>query len=466
LPETSAPLDLPAPLLSGLRARITPSVGTAGLSLAIFVVALQALAVLLGYEVARDYIKALQLTAGVAIVAGSLRWPRQALLMAIPATLLAADLIGTSGQLLIVTALTIGCLVELLARRASLYLLQHGLLAALGAWLVLAYFVDGVHVESQLSAEHDLATLLVGLWLCAMAISIAPTRGELLAVGSLSAAAVSVAALLDPTLSVAGRFALLGLNPNYVGAALSLGAVASLAALIHNRRNPIWIASGAACLIGVRASGSRGALVMLLAGAAVLALLGRPRWVQLTAALVAALLIALPGFSDGALNLFIGPRTATDFASSNLDRANAGLTALRYAAENPVFGVGYGQFAALAARDPRIAEYVATHNDYLRLAAESGFPAALLLLAIIALALRNRGQPIHRAEIAMVITYAVGLLFGNFLSNLAVSAPFWLWLGWSLHPSAERSTVGTESAADALISGHGARLRSAELTTR
>jgi O-antigen ligase len=426
---------------------------------AVAVLALVLLSAWLGYQVARDYFTAVELMVAAAIVAVSIRWPRQALLMAVPATLLPIDLVGTSGQLLIVAALTIGWLVEMLAGRGHVYPWEHGLLAGFGAWLVLAYFVDGVHIESQLSAEHDLATLLAGLWLCGMAISIGPTRGQLLAVGALSAAAVSVAAILDPAHSGVGRIALLGLNSNYVGAALALGAVASLAALIHNRRNPIWIATGVACVIGIRASGSRGAIVMLLAGVAVLGLLGRPRWIQLTVVAVAAtVVIALPGFTDEALTLLIGPRTAADFAASNIDRTNAGLTALRYAVANPVFGVGYGQFAALAARDPLLAEYVATHNDYLRLAAESGFPAALLLIAVVGLALRT-GRPLRRTETAMVVTYAVSLLFGNFLSNLSVSAPFWLWLGLSLHVSAERSAATRETAREVSIRSQGAAMR-------
>lgn len=426
---------------------------------AVAVLALLLLSAWLGYQVARDYFTAIELVVAAAIVAVSIRWPRQALLMAIPAALLPIDLVGTSGQLLIIAALTVGWLVEMLAGRGRLYPWQHGLLAALGVWLVLAYFVDGVHIESQLSAEHDLVTLLASLWLCGMAISIGPTRGQLLAVGSLSAAAVSAAAILDPAHSGVGRITLLGLNSNYVGAALALGAVASLAALIHSTRNPIWIATGVACLVGIRASGSRGAILMLLAGVAVLGLLGRPRWVQMSVVAVAAtVIIALPGLTDEAFTLLIGPRTATDFAASNIDRTNAGLTALRYAVANPVFGVGYGQFAALAAQDPLLAEYVATHNDFLRLAAESGFPAALLFIAVVGLALRT-GRPLRRIETAMVATYAVGLLFGNFLSNLPVSAPFWLWLGLSLHVSAERSAASEETARDVPTGSQGAGMR-------
>ncbi|WP_329428490.1 hypothetical protein OG339_03745 [Streptosporangium sp. NBC_01495] len=96
-----------------------------------------------------------------------------------------------------------------------------------------------------------------------------------------------------------------------------------------------------------------------------------------------------------------------------------------------------------------------THNDYLRLAAESGIVSASLLILLICRAVR-RAAGAHEHILAGVVTaYAVVLLFGNTLSNLMASTQFWVCLGTLLgtrhleaarvtaHRTAPRTTHGT-----------------------
>jgi O-antigen ligase len=110
---------------------------------------------------------------------------------------------------------------------------------------------------------------------------------------------------------------------------------------------------------------------------------------------------------------------------------------------NPVLGVGYGRFPVVADNDPRLNFFINTHNDFLRLAAELGLPGLglfLLMLYSSATGLRRGGE---RAGLVVLATYLVGLMFANTLSNMAVTAPFWICLGIGLgaHRVPQRQTV-------------------------
>jgi O-antigen ligase len=81
-----------------------------------------------------------------------------------------------------------------------------------------------------------------------------------------------------------------------------------------------------------------------------------------------------------------------------------------------------------------------THNDYLRLAAESGLVTLVLLLALLWLGLARRYTAHHVVLQALGVAYATGLLFANALTDLVISTPFWISLGCLLARSADRTT--------------------------
>lgn len=387
------------------------------------------LAAVIGYEVAIDASRLVQLSAVAAVLLVALRWPRAAIPLAIPATLLLTPATGGRTEFVIPFALVTSWLVHLLLRRIRIFPLEHGLLLAFAAWLLLAYLVDDAHLETQLSPGRDLLTFLLGLSICGVAISFRPSTTWVLTVIAGAAGVLGLVVLFAPDSGVSARVYALTLNPNSLGLALALGVVASLAGWLSDKRNPLWIAVAALCLVALSPTESRGAVVALVAGIGALTALGRRRWLQAAVAGAVLAILLVPGLTDSLVGLTFGSRTTVQFADSNAVRISAATTALRYAVEHPVFGVGYGQFAALAVRDPLFATYLNTHNDLLRLAAESGLPALVLFIALIWIALGAGGWRQYVPLKVVLITYLVGLQFGNFLSSLAVTTPFWLCLG-------------------------------------
>ena len=142
-----------------------------------------------------------------------------------------------------------------------------------------------------------------------------------------------------------------------------------------------WSAGGAviAISLGVYLSQSRGALIAAIATVIIwLVLAGRPyyRWLAL-APVVLALLIAVPGVGSRLLTL-------TDLTSSGQQVADPSLqgrigsqqVGIDMFFDNPVLGVGFGEFLSIVPEYQRKlgieAEILDAHNLYLEFAAETG----------------------------------------------------------------------------------------------
>ncbi|MER6173611.1 hypothetical protein [Streptosporangium sp. NPDC001681] len=100
----------------------------------------------------------------------------------------------------------------------------------------------------------------------------------------------------------------------------------------------------------------------------------------------------------------------------------------------------HGTFAEQAARSPQLGIFINTHNDYLRLAAETGIVPALLLLLLVYRAIRRATGTYEH-----VLASAVVLLFGNTLSNLMASVPFLGLPGNAARGSASRNGLRDDS---------------------
>jgi O-antigen ligase len=107
------------------------------------------------------------------------------------------------------------------------------------------------------------------------------------------------------------------------------------------------------------------------------------------------------------------------------------LTAARLAvgafASSPIHGLGWQRFPDYAARHADFGK-LATHNDYLRVAAELGIAGIALFLILIATVLRcvvrlNR-ERVNRAATGILITGGVGLFFLNGIVAPNTSIPF------------------------------------------
>lgn len=169
-------------------------------------------------------------------------------------------------------------------------------------------------------------------------------------------------------------------NPNHGGLVCALGL--PLAVSLHGRRDPlqqavVWIAA-AACLAGVIASGSRGALLAgaLGAGLAVsMAHSNRAFWASFTgvAALLCAVLLAGPGRIVGRITATLAPHTATPDPLGH--RPHLWAAAIDTITAAPWLGVGPGSFGTawrVLDTDPRFVDAVHAHQDALQAAAEHG----------------------------------------------------------------------------------------------
>jgi hypothetical protein len=72
---------------------------------------------------------------------------------------------------------------------------------------------------------------------------------------------------------------------------------------------------------------------------------------------------------------------------------------------------------------------IVTHDDLLRLAAETGFPGLLLFLGSVGYLTLLRSRLEDFEEAAIVGAFLVSLLFGGFLFSAPVAASFWAVLG-------------------------------------
>jgi O-antigen ligase len=344
----------------------------------------------------------------------------------VPLSLLGAVLPGgTTVTLGAIAAVTLAVAVQVVAggrrlQRAHLWI-------ALLALLVLVGFVlpaGGSAPEPDRFA--DLVALLAGLALLAAVTAAPPSPG---AVARVTAAAGGIAAAYALAFGErpGGRLEEFGLNPNYLGALLALPFVAGVGLACRDRR-PAWLLPAAACFAGMVATQSRGAFVAAVAGVAVMFIQGRGRGVQVLIVTAAVAMGAVfPAALDAAEHVAVGHRQAAELRYDTSVRKQVAWFAVRVAAGHPVRGIGYGTFPSHAGSEFGL--HIATHNDYLRLAAETGVPALVAFLVLLWLGLRRPASAGLAVPRSMTAAYAAGLLFANALANLVISAPFWLALG-------------------------------------
>jgi O-antigen ligase len=367
----------------------------------------------------------LLLVAAAALVTFAVRGLSTASLLLIPVGLVSAaftggtfTVLGTSVLVLIVALRMVAGALPI--RPAHVWI---GLLAA----LLLASFLAPA-ITTATPPRADLIGLLTGLGLLTVAVASPAHPRRLARMTGLAGATVAVYVLVCGE-HASGRLEGLGLNPNYLGALLALPLVAA-AGLLRQERNPAWLAPCGLCLVAIAETQSRGAFLAASLGIAVILIQGRP--FKLQAAVVTLLVVVavtLPGSFRAVEHLASGNRQATELSSNSAVRKDAAAFAAHVAVEHPSRGIGYGMFPSYAARSPHFGVYMATHDDYLRLAAEAGIGALASFLVLLWLAMRGRRSGDEAVLQAIVLTYAVGLFFANLLANLVISMPFWLSLG-------------------------------------
>jgi len=235
-----------------------------------------------------------------------------------------------------------------------------------------------------------------------------------------------------PLRHVEQRFSAQGFNPNDLAFALAIGLPLALYQASrpgHLGRRALCWAYLPVCTLGVALTGSRGGMVVGIAGIALCApLLFRPARLQTT---VAALALALAG-------AFFAARVVPEATIARLFSARAEVAggdlngreeiwreAWRSVPERPLLGAGVGAFVATdTAR-------LSAHNTYLNLLVEDGIVGALLFLGILAYifaaAMRVEGSE-KVLWLAVLTSWAIGVT----VAAWEAARPTWFLLAMAL----------------------------------
>ncbi|MFL6053641.1 MAG: O-antigen ligase family protein [Actinoallomurus sp.] len=287
---------------------------------------------------------------------------------------------------------------------------------------------------AQLDRLFDLVGLLAGLALLGVSVAASPHPRQVARVIALSGMAAAGYVLVRGGF-VNVRLEGLGCNPNYLGFLLALPTVTAVG-LVRYARNPRWLVPAAVCVVALFETHSRSAFLAAAAGVVLVLIQGRSWLFQLL--LISTVAAAATAAAAGGMlqpmgrrieNLGAGGRTITDLSLSNGLRKRAAKFAVRVIIEHPLRGIGLSTFPDYAKRSPGFGVYVATHDEYLRLAAEAGIVTLIVFLVLLWLGVGRRQAGDLALLRAVVLTYGAILFFANPLANLVVSVPIWVSLG-------------------------------------
>ncbi|GAA0351133.1 O-antigen ligase family protein [Actinoallomurus spadix] len=401
--------------------------------------------------------------------------PATVVLVLIPLGMLGAGA-STGGRLVVVTAIAASALIAAAAVLLGLVPIRHtySWIAVFAGLLTVSFTFPSVAPPPAPGERHgavdlvgplrgmaatdlgrffDLAGILAGLALLGVSLVTSPHPRRVARVialsGTTAAAYVLVRGGFDNV-----RLEGLGCNPNYLGFLLALPAVTALG-LVRYARNPRWLVPASVCGLALSETHSRSAFLAAAVGSAIVLLQGHSRLFQgalVSAGAATAIAVAAGGMlrpmGRRIENLGAGGRTVTDLSLSNGLRRRVAEFALQVITDHPLRGIGLSTFPGYAQRSPRFGAYLATHDEYLRLAAEAGVITLILFLVLLWLGLGRRQAGDLALLRAVVLTYTVILLFANPLANLVVSVPFWVSMGCLL---ASRPNRGVTTAA--LVAG-------------
>jgi O-antigen ligase len=222
-------------------------------------------------------------------------------------------------------------------------------------------------------------------------------------------------------------------NPNDLAINISINWPLCLGFLLAARgtgRKAVWAAGILVMLLGVVETYSRSGLLAMGMGMAIclweFGIKGRRFHLVALAVILsvvgAGVIGATPHYASRVESIFRGNIEDSGDRGSWEARRQLLIDSVGEAIHHPIFGIGAGNFGAATAT------WHVTHNTYTEFAAEGGFPALFLFLAILYLAWRNlrraRLLPAYRenpdirlfngALWASLVAFAVGAFFASF----------------------------------------------------
>lgn len=320
----------------------------------------------------------------------------------------------------------------------------HLCVAVLVVVVVLSYLFPAARLAPMGQMPQNLISVLAGLVVVTVTVAAPPTARALLRVILMTGTIVGAVASAQGDY-VDGRLQGFGLNPNYLAVYLAAPIVISIGLALRHR-NPLWLAPGAACVPALLASQSREGFLATVAGAAFVVIQGRPRVQKVLIILAAAVaVLAFPEHLNGIARLGAGSRSAVDLNADNAIRTHVALFAVHTALSHPLLGIGVGHFPTYAAFSSGLGIYITTTNEYLLLASETGLIALAAFLLLLWLAVRKPCHGDMALVRAVLVTFAVSMLFIDSFGSPLVALPFWACLGVLLAHRPDQS--GMEPAA-------------------
>jgi len=332
-----------------------------------------------------------------------------------------------------VLALAFAVQVALGKRRTFLAAPQHLLLYALSAWIVISMLVSGRVEEENLEALRNL--YLVRFLIFLLVTNILVTKASMQRL--LAVVAISNVGLL--AVSVATSIGLFGQERIYVSERML-----RTSALVHNPNNLAFELTTmliiAVCSFFVVRSKLLKGLCLALAGAnllGILSTLSRSGFISLTVVLLFmsvkltrnTRVIALVLLGCLAVGLLSGSDLVKRFKRideiRDVDRWDMAVVGFNAASDNPVFGLGLGNFIHNFAKynTMDVPHPLPTHNMYLDLATSAGYPALIFYVAVIAVTwwnlLKMEGG-LKRGRSTSPFHYWYNLAVQCFLVNLCV----------------------------------------------
>jgi O-antigen ligase len=226
------------------------------------------------------------------------------------------------------------------------------------------------------------------------------------------------------TFSVLAAFALLqGVSARRLKWAIGLGALFIATAILVSGTRSAYVGLAIVVLVAPLV-GTRFASYTVAATLAFLLLLG-------TVKVDSQLLDSLTGRMERSIHYYDEQREG-----SITERFDLWDAAWRISIDKPLFGIGYDQFGRRSREWASVPMGVNAHNEYLKLAAETGWPCTLLWIGLIGSALltaksiaASRVQAVRAlfgAAWLCVICYSVQGLFNNFqqISKIAFTYSF------------------------------------------
>ena len=229
-------------------------------------------------------------------------------------------------------------------------------------------------------------------------------------------------------------------DPSIYGRFLVLAILASLVLVLRRRGDPLW-AVAAALTIGITWAGllpsfSQSSFAALLIGVTLCAVFVWRRYsLFLVAAMVAVIVAA--GFASPQIRHRLEGKGSSSLSNVTSGRSKLASRGIKLVVHHPVLGVGVGGFkrayadlAHLRGKDPRAA---ASHTTPITVAAETGVPGLLLLLALVVAALgvafRRIGDGFDgNARLVFGLALTAILVHSLFYNALFEDPAFWALL--------------------------------------